>query len=357
MIVATAIPKYAAAGAQIHALSSRLLDTAAWRDLQTAKGLGETLNRLRMTAYVDLVPDDGQLGSLELVESRLSGRSAANVRRAMTFLDSGARNLLSVWFRHYELENIKALFRAIDQGMDADVIRRFLVPLGDYTSLPWEALIHETSVSALIERFTHTHYINPLRAAYRMYERDRSMFPIEVALDIRYYRDVAAAMDHLNGAERAAAVRIVGIRLDMLNILWALRYRIYYRLSAEEIVNYTLWHTVHTDVDMIREIALGADPRDIVERIWGPSAIDLAELADFGSNEARLLPRMELLLERYWRQLALREMWSSSLHLGAVLGYVIVQEIEVLDLISLLEAKGMGWNSERISQHLIRGEE
>ena len=357
MIVATAIPKYAAAGAQVHALSSRLLDTAAWRDLQAAKGLSETLSRLRMTAYADLVPDDGQLGSLELTESRLSGRGAANVQRAMTFLDGGARNLLAVWFRHYELENIKALFRAIDQGMDPEVIRRFLVPLGDYTSLPWEALIHETSVSALIERLVHTHYINPLRAAYRMYERDRSMFPIEVALDIRYYRDVAQAMDRLNGAERAAAVRIVGIRLDMLNILWALRYRVYYRLSAEEIVNYTLWHTVHTDVDMIREIALGADPRDIVERIWGPNAIDLSELADFGSDQVRLLPRMELLLERYWRRLALRELWSSSLHLGAVLGYVAVQEIEILDLISLLEAKGMGWNSERISQHLIRGEE
>jgi V/A-type H+-transporting ATPase subunit C len=357
MIVPMAIPKYAAAGAQVHALSSRLLTPAMWGELQTAKGLMETLNRLRMSDYLDLLPDSGQIGSLELVESRLSGRGAANTRRVMTFLDGAARNLVGVWFRHYELENIKALFRAIDQGMDADVIRRFLVPLGDYTSLPWEALIHETSVSALIERFTQTHYINPLRAAYRMYERDRSMFPIEVALDIRYYRDVAAAMDRLGGTERAVAVRLFGTRLDMLNILWALRYRVYYHLSAEEIVNYTLWHTVHTDVDMIREIALGADPREIVERIWGRDAIDLSQLADFGSNEVRLLPRMELLLERYWRRLALREVWSSALHFGAVLGYIVVQEIEILDLISLLEAKGMGWNYERIGQHLIRGEE
>lgn len=349
--------KYAAAGTQMRALYSRLLDAAAWHDLVMAKGLAETLARLRNSAYGELITDEGRPGSLEMVESRLSGRAAVNTRRAMTFIDGTARELVATWFRHFELENLKAVFRAIDQNMEPEVMRRFLVPLGEHSTLPWEALLHESSVSALIERLANTHYINPLRAAYRMYQRDHSMFPIEVALDIRYYRDVAQVMDRLHGAERAEAVALVGTRLDMLNILWALRYRVYYHLSAEEIVNYTLWHTVHTDVDMIREIALGAHPGEIIERIWGDRAIDLAELAEFERNEARLLPRMELLLERYWRRLALRAVRNSPFHLGSVLGYVTLQEIEILDLITLLEAKGMGWNTERISQHLIRSEE
>lgn len=357
MIAGSAILKYAAAGTQIRALYSRLLDDATWHDLTVSKGLAETLTRLRGTAYAELISDEGRPGSLETIESRLTGRAAANTRRAMTFIDGAAHELVGVWFRHFELENLKAVFRATDQNMDPEAIRRFLVPLGDHSTLPWEALLHESSVSALIERLANTHYINPLRAAYRMYQRDHSMFPIEVALDIRYYRDVAAAMDQLHGAERAEAVRLVGTRLDMLNILWALRYRVYYHLSVEEIVNYTLWHTVHTDVDMIREIALGAHPGEIIERIWGAQAIDLAELADFERDEARLLPRMELLLERYWRRLAWRELHSSPFHLGSVLGYVTLQEIEILDLITLLEAKGMGWSYERVSQHLIRSEE
>ncbi len=290
--------KYAAAGTQMRALYSRLLDAAAWHDLVMAKGLAETLARLRNSAYGELITDEGRPGSLEMVESRLSGRAAVNTRRAMTFIDGTARELVATWFRHFELENLKAVFRAIDQNMEPEVMRRFLVPLGEHSTLPWEALLHESSVSALIERLANTHYINPLRAAYRMYQRDTACSHRGGA-GYRYYRDVAQVMDRLHGAERAEAVWPWWARgLDMLNILWALRYRVYYHLSAEEIVNYTLWHTVHTDVDMIREIALGAHPGEIIERIWGDRAIDLAELAEFERNEARLLPRMELLLER-----------------------------------------------------------
>jgi V/A-type H+-transporting ATPase subunit C len=297
--------------------------------------------------------------SLEQIERRMWGKAAANVHKTMALVGGQVRALLLVWWQHFELENLKALFRGFDQGMEPDVIRRFLIPLADDSTLSWETLLHERSVINLIDRLRNTHYINPLRNALPVYQRERSLFPMEIALDIRYYRDLAAAINGLGGSDRADAQRILGTHLDILNILWAYRYRLYYGLSAEEIVNYTLWRAMRTDAALVREIALGAAPRDILVRVWG-SAVDLSLLqgsdlsGDVGSE---LLPRLELTLQRFWRRLALRELGGYPFKLGTILGYLVLEELEVRDLVTLLEGKGMGWKRERIIQRLIRSKE
>ncbi|MHB0856991.1 MAG: V-type ATPase subunit [Anaerolineae bacterium] len=348
---------YAGANARIRGLHSRLLSDALWRDLIHSENLATTLNLLRDTPYRDAILTVEESGSfsLEALERELLGRAATNVRKAMSLTSGGARTLLLVWRQHYELENIKATFRGVEQGMEPENILRYLTPLGGGTGLAWDALLHERTVAGLIERFTGTHYINPLRNAFPVYQRERSLFPIEVALDIRYYRDVAAAIKHLGGADRDAAQRVLGTRLDILNILWAYRYRVYYGLSAEEIVNYTLWHTLRTNTQLIREIALGADPRDVLAQVWGEGAFDLTALDT--SNLAGLIPQLELLLQRFWRQRVSREIGGYPFGLGNLLAYIVLQEMEVHDLLTLLEGKSMGWYPQRIDQHLVRREE
>ncbi|MHB1295568.1 MAG: V-type ATPase subunit [Anaerolineae bacterium] len=348
---------YAAANARTRGLQSRLLNSTTWRDLVNSESLATALSLLRDTPYgaaIQAVEGSGAF-SLESLERELLGRAAANIRKAMTFTTGAVRNLLMVWWRHYELENIKAVFRGIEQGMEPEHIQRYLVPLGSGTGLAWDSLLHERTVAGLIERFVGTHYINPLRNAFPVYQREHSLFPIEVALDIRYYRDVAAAIRHLKGADREAAQRVLGTRLDILNIMWAYRYLVYYGLSAEEIVNYTLWHTLHTNTELIREIALGADPRDVLLQVWGEGTFDLSGLDV--SNLGTLMPEYELLLQRFWRRRVVREMSGYPFSLGYLLAYVAVQEMEVHDLLTLLEGKSMGWNPERINQHLVRREE
>jgi len=350
--------QYAGANARIKGLYAQLLSEETWHDLLAAKDLEGTITLLRDTDYGETVRAAEQRDrfTLERIERRFSGRSALNFRKAIAFTKGAVHKLGVVWWQHFELENLKAVFRAIDQGMGPETMRRFLIPLGDYSTLPWETLLHERSVSSLIERLRGTHYINPLRAAFPLYQRDRTLFAIEVALDIRYYRDIAAAIKGLNGTDRKDAIRILGTHLDILNILWAFRYRIYYGLSAEEIVNYTLWHTIRTDANLVRDIGLGAAASDILVRVWGENAFTPSTLESFG-DESQMLPRLEFALLRYWRQRAENEMGGYPFKLGTILGYLVLQDLETRDLITLLEGKGMGWSMARIRRHLIRYKE
>jgi vacuolar-type H+-ATPase subunit C/Vma6 len=353
---------YAGANARMRGLYADLLSDTVWHDLLAAGNYPIAVSVLRQTSYGDIISESEQSGSptLEMIERRLWGKTAEITQQAMVLLSGGARTLLSVWWQRFELENLKAIFRGLDQQMEPNAIRRFLIPLGEHSTLAWDTLLHAHSVGGLIDYLRNTHYINPLRNAYPRYQHDGSLFALEIALDIRYYRDLAAAIQRLSGSDRDDARRILGYHLDMLNVLWAFRYRNYYGLSAEEIVNYTLWHTVRTDTDLVRAIALGADPRDIISRVWGDRVLEQEFWPGAGQGpegETSWLPAMEMSLYRYWRKLARRELTGYPFRLGPTLGYLVLHELEVRDLITLLEGKGMRWRPERIAQHLIRRKE
>jgi len=350
--------RYGAASARVKGLASQLIPNDTWQALISAEDLAVALGIVRSTVYADVVAEmeAGDAVSLEEMERRLGARAAQNVRRTMTFVSGAQRQLLQVWWRHFELENLKALFRGFDQGMSPDDIRRFLIPMDETSRLPWEVLLHLQSVAGLVDRLSGTHYGQPLRNALPAYRRERSLFVIEIALDIRYYRDLAAAINDLGGKDYEEARRILGTRLDMLNILWAYRHRVYYGLSAEEIVNYTLWRTFRTDTNLIRDIALGAPPEEVLERVWGRGAIDLSLLAR-ATDEASLVTSLEITLERFWWRLARSSIGGYPFRLGTLLGYLVLQEVETTDLVTLLESKAMHWDRERVCRHLIRCEE
>jgi len=309
---------------------------------------------LRTSIYegVLLAAEQGGALSLERIERHMWASVADNYQKVMVFTSGKVRALLLVWWQHFELENLKTVLRGFDQKISPENIRAFLIPLGERHTLPWDALLHEHSMDGLIDRLARTRYGSVLRAAYRLYKRDGSLFPMEIAADIRYYRDLAAAIMHLKGKDGEDARCVLGTRLDMLNILWAFRHRIYYNLSPEEIINYTLWHTPRTDTDLVRDIALGASPSDILTRVWGEGTFDLSFLEDI-ENEAQMMPGLELTLQRYWWTLANHAMSGYPFGLRALLGYIVLNEMEAQDLVTVLEGKRMGWSRERINNLLI----
>ena len=351
--------QYAGASSRVRGMRSRLLSSDLWQPLILAESFDQAVAVLARSDYGPLLSGpatvDGRL-DLERAERRLLGRAAGDCRRAMTMLRGDAQRMVQTWWQHYEMDNLKAVFRGVQMGITPQRIRDYMIPLEGHSRLPWEVLLHERTINGLIDRLRGSRYVNPLLNAYPSYQRDDSIFYLEVAVDVRYYRDIAVGIGQLSRGDQAQAKSVLGTHVDILNLLWAYRYRIYYSLSAEEIVNYTIWHTFRTDVDLVRDIALGASPIDIVTRVWGAGAVDTAELAAI-EDQQRMLPRLELMLKRYWRRLAARQMRGYPFGLGAILGYLVVAELEVEDLVTVLESKRLGWVPERIRDHLIRGEE
>ena len=144
-------------------------------------------------------------------------------------------------------------------------------------------------VAPAVELLQSTPYYSTLSYAIKRYNAEQNLFPLEVALDLSYWRDLWRDANRLTNQERNPALKIIGSLVDMNNLMWAIRYRVYHKLSEEEVINYTLPFGYHVHDSDIRSIAAGADIGQVVKQI-------LSDLQDVVSLDERgnQLPRLEL---------------------------------------------------------------
>jgi vacuolar-type H+-ATPase subunit C/Vma6 len=105
--------QYAATNARVRGLYSVLLDDSAWDALLASADLPGAMAALQSTPYGETTrqAQDSGDASLEQIERRMWGKAAANVHKTMALVGGQVRALLLVWWQHFELENLKALFR------------------------------------------------------------------------------------------------------------------------------------------------------------------------------------------------------------------------------------------------------
>ncbi|MCI0555530.1 MAG: V-type ATPase subunit, partial [Anaerolineae bacterium] len=179
---------------------------------------------------------------------------------------------------------------------------------------------------------------------------EQNLFPIEVALDLTYWRRLWAEAKKLTGPDREHGVKIIGSLLDMNNLMWAIRYRVYHKLSEEEIVNYTLPFGFRVQDSDIRAIAAGADIASVVTRIY-PGIGDINALLE---NPQTGLPRLEVLLKRQVMKQCLAAFVGSPFHIGIPLAFLVMSDFEVQDLIVLIEAKSSNMPDEEYRPFLLK---
>jgi V/A-type H+-transporting ATPase subunit C len=270
------------------------------------------------------------------------------------------RPLVKQLYRYYEVGNLKAVLRALvtvstwstDETPLWERVQDVLFPLGDFAVLPAQAMVESGSVATAVDLLRGTPYEETLSFAMRRYSAEQNLFPIEVALDLAYWRRLWAEAKKLTGQDREQATKIIGSLLDMNNLMWAIRYKVYHRLSEEEIVNYTLPFGYRVQDADIRAIAAGADVAATVNRIF-PGLPDVNALLE---NPQTGLPRLEVLLKRQLIKQCLAAFVGNPFHIGIPLAFLVLSDIEVQDLIVLIEAKSSDMPEEEYRPFLLRSE-
>jgi len=330
------VSAYAAISARVRAMYSRLLspqDLIRLSDLPDGSNL---VNQLKHTAYgsyldnlkeKDFVPDR--------IVLQIKGKLADAYHTVITVAPGNVRPLLTQLYRYFEVENLKAVLRGIAANSSWDRVRAVLFPIGSISVLPLQAMVEAGNITAAVDLLNNTPYAQTLSFAMKRYVAEQNLFPLEVALDLNYWRQLWKEAKQLQGSDRDQALRIVGALLDMNNLMWAIRYRVYYQLSEEELINYTLpfGHRLH-DED-VRAIAAGVDIPSVVERIY-PGLSDVPALL---SEPRSGLPKLESQIKRYLMRQCMAAFIGSPFHVGIPLAFLILSDLEIQDLTVLIEAK------------------
>ena len=352
---------YAAISARVRAMYADLLTPQDWARLNDATDFPTLFSALKTTAYGPYLEGlkDKDITSKRVIH-QVKRKLADSYYSVIQMAPENTRPLLKQLYRNYELGNLKAVLRALvtvpswntDETALWDRVRDVLFPLGGFSVLPAQAMVESGSVGAAVDLLRGTPYEESLSFAMRRYSAEQNLFPLEVALDLAYWRRLWAEAKKLTGQDREQGTKIIGSLLDMNNLMWAIRYRVYHNLSEEEIINYTLPFGYRVQDSDIRAIAAGADIAAVINRVF-PGVPDVNALLEHPQNG---LPRLEVLLKRQLIKQCLAAFVGNPFHIGIPLAFLVLSDIEVQDLIILIEAKSSNMPDEEYRPFLLRAD-
>ncbi len=342
---------YAAISARVRALYSSLLSPQDFARLADSPDFPTLITQLKQTAYgpyleklkdKDLTP--------QKVNLAVNGRLADSYYSVIHMAPEHARAVLKQLYRYFEVENLKAVLRAIVTDPNWERVHDVLFPMGSLTVLPAREMVESGSVSAAVELLQGTPYYDPLSFAMKRYSAEQSLFPLEVALDLFYWRQLWQEAKKLQGQDHERALRIIGSLMDVNNLMWVIRYKVYHQLSEEEVINYTLPFGYHVRDEDVRAIAAGADLPPIVGRVF-PGVPDLNALLE---RPRTGLPQLETRLRRRLMQECLSAFTGNPFHIGVPLAFLVLSDLEIGDLTVLIEAKSSDVPADEFRPYMLR---
>ena len=352
------VASYAAISARVRAMYAELLTPQDMIRLSESPDFVSLFNALKNTAYGPYLEGlkDRDINPRRVI-IQVKRKLADAFYSVIQMAPVETRSLVKQLYRYYELGNLKAVLRTLvtvqtwntEAGL-WERVRDVLFPLGSASVLPAQAMVESGSVAAAVDLLQGTPYEEILSFAMKRYSAEQNLFALEVALDLSYWRRLWSEAQKLTGQDRQHSVRIIGSLLDMNNLMWAIRYKVYHKLSEEEIINYTLPFGYRVKDSDIRAIAAGADIASIITRIF-PGIPDVNALLE---HPEAGLPRLEVLLKREIMKQCLAAFVGSPFHIGLPLAFLILHDFEVQDLIVLIEAKSSGIPEEQYRPFLLK---
>ncbi|MHC1741165.1 MAG: V-type ATPase subunit [Anaerolineaceae bacterium] len=341
---------FAALNSRVRVMFSTLLTKQGFANLSESTDFVSLITLLKSTAYGPYLE---RAKENELTARRaafqIHGRLSEAFHSIIHSSPDYSRAVLTQFYRYYEINNLKAVLRGIITESPWDRVKFVLFPYGPEGVLPAQAMIETGNVTQAIELIKNTPYYETLSFAMKRFNAEQSLFPIEVALDLDYWRVLWKEIKNLPRSDQEFALRVVGPILDMNNLMWAIRYRTYHNLSEEEIINYTLPIGYHVHDEDIRSIAAGADIPQIIKRIYP----ELTGVDGLLQNLHSGLPQLELLLQKHVSEQCRAVFSGNPFQIGIPLGYLVLFEDEIQDLTVLLEAKASNLPVEKYRSFIL----
>lgn len=222
---------YAYLNARVSILAGRLLSEARLTELLNQPiSKGSTIANL---GDLDDLLNDKTLNHTTIEQAWLM-RMLADFQVLVRPLSGAARDLLMYWFRKCDIANLKTIVRGKIAGLDAETISAQLLELGPLTALPIKQLLHTEDIGELLRRLENSPYGNIARRVRRVFEKNHQLYSLDAAIDRNYLLGFMQRVNALNTTQSQHLLPLFSIFMDRFNLLWLLRYRFAYKLSAAE---------------------------------------------------------------------------------------------------------------------------
>jgi V/A-type H+-transporting ATPase subunit C len=341
--------RYAYGGAKIMALKSFLLTAEDYHFLLRSRHLDDFLGYLSTTAYGEALSGwDWHTSEAESEFSqRLYGELAQAFHKVGQGLKKRERLFIGILAQRLVGENLKVVLRAIHRGLAPDQAVRLLIPVDRLSPLNFRELLSQRDISALVNYLAKTPWGPPLARGLPRYLRERSLFPLEMSLDLWVFDYILRGRNSLSGRDRRLSGQLLGTLADINNIIWAGRFREIYGFPGEETYQYLLEAGSLGEPRRRHDLAFAPNLAAMINRLpRRPYGEVLAGASDLAAVEERLT--------RYWVKTLEKVFTLPPFQIGLPITYLLLKELEIRNLITLFTGIILRIPSDRLSP-LIRG--
>lgn len=211
-------------------LRSRNLSEEDYHFLLTAQDLMTFLSYLKTTPYSPVLPDLERpipnLPSLELQLARPLLEDYGKVARS--FRGHKEQDVIQALYSRFEASNLKLVLRTLFARQGQEQVVHLLYPLGNLSKLDWNALWAARTFAEVEDHLRPSRFGEAFQHALPQFEAQGRLFPLEMALDFCCFHSLIKAISSLGRRyDRTAAKNILSPYLDMLNIAWIIRNRVW----------------------------------------------------------------------------------------------------------------------------------
>jgi V/A-type H+-transporting ATPase subunit C len=317
--------------------------------------VGEIAQKLRQTDYNEVLstlPAEPRRQDIEFAVKTTILKEAENF--AIHMSDPRIKFFLT-WVGWHEAENLKSIFRYIAAGRgDRDALRRRLYIMKS-SKVSYDNVLLVRNFTELAESLKGTPYYAPLSDSLRKISagEEKNLFLLETSLDRFNESSLFKGLMNLGPDERRNLLPLFGSRLDLFNIYILYRALTFYDLSPEEILSLFLPFQFKINLHLLGAAIHDESFEHTIERLKDRFA---AYSDVFASGLADENPQLSLErnIKRFLYKLAYKVVMTGSPGFHTVVGYFLLKEYEITDIIRITEAVRYGHDRRLAAAYLIR---
>lgn len=341
----TGVFQYSFAHAKTRALRGGLLKPEDWRLLSRCQSVAEVLRFLSGTPYAVAISRLPQGKSdVGLISLALYSDLFSDYAKLLKAVPAKSADLLTALLWRYDAENLKTVLRGIRQAEPGSGMRFLLYDMKRLSHLPMTALLRAQRIPEAIACVRATIFYTPLVHALPQFKARGRLFPLEMAVDTATFRHLAECVKALARRDRKGADDIIGELIDVENLCWLARFRHYYGLSPEEIINYILPGGRLLGIRRLAGLARSLDLASFLGALPLPYRNALASVTDWPEISPLCKRRFVIQLGKVFTQ--------ALFQIRLQMAYLLLKEMEIERLEGLLSILQMGLNMAAFPERL-----
>ena len=341
------ISKYAAINTKVKAMEKQLLgdnDYIKMLDLSSVASVVEYLKTETFYGKFITAETSDDIGNLE---GMLTKHLFSQYEKLFHYFTGDDKKFFNVLFMRYEIENLKVFLRMIIRKESLQRISDHIIIPEAYSQIDYTLLNDARTLDDIISGLEGTEFQKIIQM-FKDEEPDKLMFYMEMNLDRLYFNALRSGVRKLDRENSRAIGEVVGRNIDMLNIQWIYRGRRFYKISQEELLNYSLSGGKYFKYDQLKEMCYKERLSDIEALVRkSPYGTIFESVPDF---EVFLERSMERYIYNYFNALRL----SYPMTIMEPMVYMHRLEYEIRDLITILEMKRYNFSAEQGKIFLVR---